>query len=127
MDLIILNDEEFDRVQFYKEEYPKLDPTIQTAIDHAGGARSRSFVNTIIARQQDEMDIQQRMYDYGGLTGSIGTQLVGSLLNPIEWGIAAATFGGGKYVATAKMIRDVTNKSRRTRVVGAGALGAARS
>lgn len=115
-------DVEFDREAWYKEVYPTLPDATRAAVDEMGGARSQAFVDTITTRQEDEQDIQQRMYDYGGLPASIGAQMVGSLLNPVDWAIAAATFGTGKYITTANMVRNVTNKYRKTSAVVAGAI-----
>jgi hypothetical protein len=94
--------------------YPTLSETTRAAIDHYGGARSQTFVDTMIARQQDEQDIQERMYEYGGLPGSIGAQMVGAVLNPVDWAIAVTTFGAGKAVTTMNTIRNITNKYRKT-------------
>lgn len=115
-------DPDFDREQWYREVYPTLDDNTRAAIDHMGGARSQGFVDTIQARQEDEQDIQERMYAYGGLPGSIGAQIVGSLVNPVDWAIAAATFGVGKYVTTANMIRKVTNTYRKSSSIALGAI-----
>lgn len=115
-------DTDFDRETWYKEVYPTLSSSTQAAIDHMGGARSQEFVDIIIARQEDEMNIQERMYNYGGLPASIGAQMVGSLLNPVDWAIAGATFGAGKYITTANRIKRVTDNYRRSSAVALGAL-----
>jgi len=115
-------DSDFDREAWYRDVYPTLPANTQAAIDEMGGARSQSFVDIISARQQDEQDIQERMYLYGGLPASIGAQMVGSLLNPVDWAIAGATFGAGKAVTTANMVRNITNKYRKASSVALGAI-----
>lgn len=117
---ITASDEEI--IDFYNNEFPTLDKITQDSIQGNGGFRNRQQVNAIINRVADDQKIQQDLYEYGGVAGSIGLYGAASLINPADWFIALSTFGVGKAVTSLKAINKVMNQYKKTSSIALGAV-----
>lgn len=109
------------RQEYLETVYPTLSVPDQEALDNYG-IRNPQQVEAILSRQREDAEVQQRLYDYGGIVGSIGIQGAMSLVNPADLAIAVGTLGAGKVVTSLKTIQKVTDNYRKTSAIGIGAL-----
>lgn len=113
-------DEEYQK-RFYETTYKNLLPEERDTIDSAGGVLNEQQTNALLNRVQNDKQLQQDLYEYGGFTGSIGLQVGASIFNPVEWGITIGTLGAGRAIATAKTFQNVMQKYKKTSAIGLGA------
>ena len=118
----VQTEDEEELTNFYSNIYPQLDEVTQQSIQSNGGYKNKQQAEAIIARVEDDKEMQQNLYHYGGFAGSIGLQMGASLFNPVDWAIAAATFGTGKLVTSARTINKAMRNYKRTSAIGMGAL-----
>lgn len=121
-------DPEFNRQEYFDKVVEEHGGEFaRDLFDDGGDMTNELYLEQKKANMLEDIQHQQNIYDYGGFSGSLLFNIGASLVNPIDAGLAIATFGASKYVKiyqqleTAYQLGKVDKKTYNTIKTSLGA------